>query len=114
MAVRALYELGGTARTDEIADRTVDSTDGAGSGLFIAKRFGLVVSNGGQGAFGGGRGTATWTLTQRGVDLMENRLACRLHDKSAARGYREHLPRFVPTWLSALPRDIRINQGVPA
>jgi hypothetical protein len=74
-------------------------------GLEDARRLGLAESP--------GRGpSGSWKLTQKAVDWCEGRLAMS-HRPWSPQGGRPPT-RFVPTWLSSLPRDIRINQGAEA
>jgi hypothetical protein len=58
------------------------------------------------------RHAGMWTLTQRGIDLCEGRLTLAPGEPRVP-GTRPAF-RLVATWLSSLPRDIRINQGAEA
>ena len=113
VVVQALHELGGVATTTCIADLIVESTKATGAGLQYAKHFGLVSGSGRSGGrYLDGEG-ATWTLTNLGRDYAESRVAHRNGDRSGTRPYcqaGQQKPRFIATWLSALPRDIRIEQ----
>lgn len=101
MAVRALHDLGGSATARDI---WLKARLGGGvySGLRQAADLGLVTGPGRPGAVG------TYTLTQRGIDWAENRLALAPGVRTA--GGRPPM-RLVCTWLSALPRGIRLEAG---
>lgn len=99
MAVRALHDLGGSATARDI---WLKARLGGGvySGLTQATKLGLVT--------GPGRGAIAtpYTLTQRGIDWAENRLT--LAPGVSTAGGRPPM-RMVCTWLSALPRGIRLG-----
>jgi hypothetical protein len=54
------------------------------------------------------REAGLWSLTQRGLDFCEGRLQVAPAPWGGGPG-RPRM-RFVATWLSALPRDIRLDQ----
>jgi hypothetical protein len=100
MNVRRLYELGGTATTKQIDD---GSGATATHGLAYAKFFGLVSGGGKQGR----NKVATWSLTPLGEAWALNLVEDRHHKHAGVKTW------FAPTWLSALPRGVRLNQNRP-
>lgn len=114
-AVCILYELGGTAPTGDLA------LSGANlrNGLREARGFGLVDCSSGI-----RKRDCVWWLTETGIAYAEGRVipwrGAHPTDREPAgvtkrgRGYAHVKTRFIATWLSALPRDIRITQQEPA
>lgn len=102
IAVQALHALGGTATARDI---WVSGRMGGGvkSALYKAKAMGLVTSPG----YCGRDHAGAWVLTQRGVDFCEGRLAF-APGVPQSTGGRPPM-RLVCTWLSALPRNVRIE-----
>lgn len=110
ITIRTLHELGGKATTTEIARGSGFQAYEVGEELRYLKAMGMVE---GGGTSGGRRGMATWALTECGVAYCEGRIAVvRDHDgQRKALGIRgTRMPRFVATWLSSLPKGIRIKQ----
>ena len=90
LAVRALYELGpSTSAQVELRIGGVN----AWAALRAAQALGLVVSP-------GRRRLGLWSLTPLGVDWCEGRVA-QIEVRPGGR-------RWVSTWLSSLPRGLRI------
>jgi hypothetical protein len=101
-AIRVLYAQPGHCGT--LCDCELAGIEGAysASGLKYLSRLDLAKPN-------TARGKQTkWTLTQRGIDYCEGRLT--LGTKSWRGGPGRPGFRLVATWLSSLPRDIRITQ----
>jgi hypothetical protein len=100
---RALYELGGAATVEEIECRVGGICSG-GDALAQAALHGLVK---GPGKSGGGN-LRPWHLTQKGIDWCEGRLRERQGPKKTGIPGAGRM-RWFPTWLSSLPRGIRIT-----
>jgi hypothetical protein len=104
-AVKVLYAK--PDHTGTLRDCDLAGIVGAGnsSGLKYAGYLGLA-------EFHGHRGRGHWKLTPRGIDWCEGRVVLALglpHRPGVRAPY-----RLRATWLSSLPRDIRINQGAEA
>jgi hypothetical protein len=93
IVVKNLYDAGGRG-TAALAGGEFLTPYQAGNALESAAKRGLV-SNPGQ------RGLTEWRLTQLGIDWCENRVT---HVEKRPGGR-----RWVLTWLSALPRGIRLG-----
>jgi hypothetical protein len=91
IVVRHLYALGGSG-TAKGAGGDFLTPYQAGNALEIAAKHGLVK--------GPGSGKCVWSLTERGIDWCENRV----NDVYLRPGGL----CWIPTWLSSLPRGIRI------
>jgi hypothetical protein len=91
IVIRNLYSSGGSG-TAKVAGADFLTPYQAGNALEIAAKHGLVQ--------GPGTGKQVWTLTQRGIDWCEHRVS---DVYLLQRGI-----RWRATWLSSLPRDIRI------
>ncbi len=100
--VRQVYQAGGRMPVARVYD--------APSAITEARRLGLLEP----GVRGQGRRPHTLALTQRGVDLMEGRVAPRVLPYSVAFNA-GRLPgtgrKWCPTWLAALPRanEVRLT-----
>lgn len=108
LATRALFLLGGVATAREV-DEANGFTFCVHSALTAAARYGLVQSEGRR----GGRELNRWSLTAKGLDWCEHRLRTlpvhRQPQGARSRGYIGL--RFLPTWLSSLPRGVRLPAG---
>lgn len=92
VAARAMYALGGSATSDELADALIVAT--AKAPLHELRCLGLVDNTGRRGSPG------RWVLTPLGIDWCEGRVK-QIEVKPGGR-------RFVSTWLASLPRGLRI------
>jgi hypothetical protein len=106
IVTRALHELGGSATAAQVELR-IGGAFYAARGLESAAKHGLVKCS--------GKGAAVpWVLTQKGIDWSEGRLTTAEQRRYPGRESPQFIGmRFVPTWLSALPRGIRITQPEP-
>jgi hypothetical protein len=96
LAVRTLYEIGpSTSLRVDVYAGGVDVKNA----LTQAAKLGLVHSP-------GRNGSGVWSLTQLGVDWCEGRAVELLAPRT--RGSVGQRMRFAATWLSSLPRGIRL------
>ena len=91
---QALHTIGGSGHRQQFGD-TFGGT--GNSALTHMVRRGLATNNGKR-----GRG-CVWTLTQQGVDVAEGRKVIKMTGR-----WNRHT-RVLSTWLSSLPRDVRIT-----
>lgn len=96
LAAAAVYALGGTATTRDVELAGVDP-----HGLYAARRLGLVEHSEWRWI------DCQWWLTPLGIDWCEGRVALAPAPFTGRTG--RPPMRFVATWLSSLPRGIRIN-----
>lgn len=107
-AILALYEIGAPATVAQVEMHTGGVFSGSHA-FDTARRHGVAKCS-------APRETgATWTLTQKGVDWCENRLRTVEQRRMPGRHSKPQFVgmRFVPTWLAALPRGIRLTPPEP-
>jgi hypothetical protein len=97
VACRALHALGGVATRQQLEDYIVDDPYG---GLVTLRRYGMVTMTPAATQFQ----PATFTLTELGLDWIEGRRKLSPVPTNRA------MLALLPTWLSALPRDVRITE----
>lgn len=108
IVVRSLYLVGGTSTASNL-QMMMESDSPAVAGLSQARDYGLARCNGSRGG-PNTRNPATWTLTRKGIDWAEGRVRD-THGSKITGIPGAGLMRFLPTWLAALPRDVRITPG---
>lgn len=101
LAVRALHDLGRPATAVALGAATGLGTRGAGVSMKRAAELGLVRRPG----RGCANGSRLWTLTQLGTDWCEGRV-----DLAVPRGLRAGPVIWRATWVSSLPRGLRLGQ----
>lgn len=104
IALRALHSAGKPMSVQEIETAVGGSFEARGA-MHRAQLLGLARSS--------LRGRhASWSITDRGIAWCEGRIVERQAPRACDPSRRRY--RFVATWLSSLPRDIRITADTGA